>query len=199
MEAEILIINLTKLDFNTCNIMEKQRFSELLLKTAFSCMACDGEIDSKEVQVIKNMHAEKKIFGEINLDDELGKLVEGINKDGYGFLKLFFSELTAAELSEKDELKIIETAIETIKADDKVEYSEVKFFKVIRSKLKISNEAILTVYPDFEDYLEEDIISESYLARIQDDFLTSNTLPEFEIIRTMVQDESSIIDTKTDE
>jgi uncharacterized tellurite resistance protein B-like protein len=179
--------------------MEKQRVNELLLKTAFSCMACDGEIDNKEVQVIKDMHAEKKIFGEINLENELDKLVGGINKDGYGFLKLFFSELTTANLSEKDELRIIETAIETIKADNKVEYSEVKFFKVIRSKLKISNEAILEIHPEFEDYLEEDIMSESYLARIQDDFLSSNTLPEFELIKTIVQNDSSIIDTETDE
>ena len=33
--------------------------------------------------------------------------------------------------------------------------------------------------PDFEDYLEQDIISESYLARLQDDFFDTQTLPEF--------------------
>lgn len=179
--------------------MEKQKVNQLILKTAFSCMACDGEIDNKEVEVIKKLNAERNFFGEINLEKELDELVLEINKDGYRFLKSFFSDLKEAELSEKDELKIIETAIETIKADDKVEYSEVKFFKVIRSKLKISNDSILAIYPEFEDYLEEDIISDSYLARIQDDFLMSNVLPEFELIKIINQNDSGIIETKTDE
>lgn len=179
--------------------MEKQKVNQLILKTAFSCMACDGEIDNKEVEVIKKLNAERNFFGEINLEKELDELVLEINKDGYRFLKSFFNDLTEAELSEKDELKIIETAIETIKADDKVEYSEVKFFKVIRSKLKISNDSILAIYPEFEDYLEEDIISDSYLARIQNDFLMSNVLPEFELIKIINQNDSGIIETKTDE
>ena len=46
-------------------------------------------------------------------------------------------------MSEQNELKLIEVAIETIKADEKIEYSEVKFFKVIRSNLKIKNEVII--------------------------------------------------------
>ena len=59
----------------------------------------------------------------------------------------------ASELSESEELKLVEVAIDTIKADDKVEYSEIKFFKVIKSKLKISDETILKYHPDFEEYL----------------------------------------------
>jgi len=69
-----------------------------------------------------------------------------------------------------------------------VEYSEVKFFKVIRSKLKIGNEPILAIHPDFEDYLEQDIISESYLSRLQDDFFDTQTLPEFELISAIDED-----------
>jgi hypothetical protein len=68
------------------------------------------------------------------------------------------------------ELKIIEVAISTIKADDKIEYSEIKFFKVIRSKLNIQTSKILEVHADFEDYLEQDILSSAYLAQLQDDF-----------------------------
>lgn len=162
--------------------MEQIVFNKLLLKTAFSCMACDGDIDKREIVLIKTMHQEDKIFGEIDINQELENLIIEINRDGHSFLKGYFNELTSNELSELDELKLIEVAINTINADNKVEYSEVKFFKVIRSKLKIENEPILAVHPDFEDYLEQDIISESYLARLQDDFFDTQTLPEFELI-----------------
>jgi len=168
--------------------MEQIIFNKLLLKTAFSCMACDGDIDKREVVLIKTMDQEKKIFGEIDINQELENLLLEINRDGHKFLKSYFNELTSTELSEQDELKLIEVAIDTINADDKVEYSEVKFFKVIRSKLKIDNEPILAKHPDFEDYLEQDIISESYLARLQDDFFDTNTLSEFKLINDIDDD-----------
>ena len=157
--------------------MEALNFNKLLLKTAFSCMACDGDIDKREVKLIKKLHKENKTFGEIDINAELDTLLLAINKDGHQFLKSYFNELTTAELSEADELKLIEVAIETIKADDKVEYSEIKFFKVILGK-----------NPEFEEYLEQDIISESYLSRLQDDFFDTQVLPEFELISEIDSD-----------
>lgn len=168
--------------------MEQISFNKLLLKTAFSCMACDGDIDKRELVLIKKIHQDTKIFGEIDINQELDNLLLEINRDGHKFLKSYFNELTSTKLSEQDELKLIEVAIDTINADEKVEYSEVKFFKVIRSKLKIDNEPILAKHPDFEDYLEQDIISESYLARLQDDFFDTNTLPVFKLINDIDDD-----------
>ena len=161
--------------------MEQISFNKLLLKTAFSCMACYGDIDNRELLLIKKIHQDTKIFGEIDINQELENLLLEINRDGHKFLKSYFNELTSTKLSEQDELKLIEVAIDTINADDKVEYSEVKFFKVIRSKLKIDDNTILSLHPDYEEYLEKDILSESYLARLQNDFFESTKLPEFEL------------------
>lgn len=170
-----------ELVFKTKN-METINFDKLLLKTAFSCMACDGDIDKREVKLIKQLHQDHKTFGQLDINTELDALLLSINQDGHLFLKKYFNDLTAFELSEAHELKLVEVAIETIKADDKVEYSEVKFFKVIRSKLKIANKPILDKHPDFEDYLEQDIISESYLSRLQDDFFDTHISNKFELI-----------------
>jgi uncharacterized tellurite resistance protein B-like protein len=168
--------------------MEQKSFNHLLLKTAFSCMACDGEIDNKEIEVIRRMHAEKNIFGNINLNEELNKMVAQINTEGQGFLKQYFQDLTNANLPESDELKIVETAIETIKADDKIEYSEIKFFKVIKSKLKIKNEFILSIHPDYEDFLEQDIMSSTYLNELLLDFPTTNYVLNLEPLNDLFLD-----------
>jgi uncharacterized tellurite resistance protein B-like protein len=173
--------------------METINFDKLLLKTAFSCMACDGDIDKREVKLIKKLHIEKKTFGEIDFNTEMDNLLIAINKDGHQFLKDYFNDLTTFELTEANELKLIEVAIEIIKADDIVEYSEVKFFKVIRSKLKIDNEPILDKHPEFEDYLEQDIISESYLSRLQDDFFDTHISNEFDLISTIDEDTINIL------
>lgn len=161
--------------------MKKINFKNLLLKTAFACMACDGDIDKREVKLIKKLHKEKKTFGEIDFNTEMDNLLIAINKDGHQFLKDYFNELTSSNLTEANELKLVEVAIDTIKVDDKVEYSEIKFFKVIRSKLKIANQPILDKHPDFEDYLEQDIINESYLSRLQEDFFNTHTSNKFEL------------------
>lgn len=168
--------------------MDTVNFDKLLLKTAFSCMVCDGDIDKREVKLINKLHKENKTFGKIDLNSELDALLLANNKDGHQFLKNYFNELTNFELSEANELKLIEVAIDVIKADDDVEYSEIKFFKVIRSKLKIENEPILEKHPDFEDYLEQDIISESYLSRLQEDFFYTYILNEFELISEIDDD-----------
>jgi uncharacterized tellurite resistance protein B-like protein len=151
-------------------------------------MACDGDIDKREIKLIKRLQKERKTFGEIDINAELDTLLLAINKDGHQFLKGYFNELTATELTEANELKLIEVAIDTIKADEKVEYSEIKFFKVIRSKLKIDNEPILEKHPDFEDYLEQDIITDSYLSRLQDDFFDTHISNEFELISEIDDD-----------
>jgi len=179
--------------------MKQQIFNQLLLKTAFSCMACDGSIDKREVKLLKKMSNEKQEFGDIDINAQLDTLLLSINKDGHQFLKDYFSELTSIELSEDEELKIVEVAIDTIKADEKVEYSEVKFFKVIRSKLTIADEKVLKQHPDFEEYLEQDIISDSYLERLQNDFFDTNILPKFESIHLLDSDIIDVIEKQDPE
>ena len=168
--------------------METIKLNRLLLKTAFSCMACDGDIDKREVKLIRDLHNQHKTFGEVDINQELDKLTNAINEQGQQFLKNYFTELVSLELSEADELRLIEVAIQTIKADEKVEYSEVKFFKVIRSKLKIKDAPILEKHPDFEEYLEQDIISASYMAKLQDDIFSTQSLPKFDLISKIDKD-----------
>lgn len=145
-------------------------------------MACDGNIDEQEIALLKSLHDERKFFGEIELNKALDELLLRINEDSQQFLQSYFEELEACELSEKDELKIIEIAIETIRADDKIEYSEVKFFKVIRNKLKIDNDSILAIHPDYEEFLAQDIRNDTYLQRLQNDYLNTIILPVFKNI-----------------
>lgn len=158
-------------------------------------MACDGDIDKKELILIKKIHQDTKIFGEIDINQELENLLLEISRDGHKFLKSYFNDVSSSVLNEQDELKLIEVAIDTIKADDKVEYSEIKFFKVIRSKLKIENGPILLIHPDFEEYLEQDIISESYLRKLQDEFFDTHISPQFDLLKPITSDLSDIIDT----
>lgn len=130
---------------------------ELYLKTIFCCMSCDGDIATEEIDVIKKMTSETSIFEGLDIENHLSIYVLEINKNGAFFLKKYLSELSDMILSTEEELNIIDLAIMTIEADNRIEYSEIKFFKKIRSRLSISDEQILSKYPSKEDFLLPDI------------------------------------------
>ncbi len=182
--------------------METQDFEKLLIKSAFSCMVCDGEIDNNEMDLIKSLFRSSSFQATTNIDDLLNQLIGEINSQGNDFLRLFLKELRIAVLTEEEELKLIDFCLKTIYSDFAVKYNEIKFFKIIRSKLKVSNETILEKFPtkdifleksfeiikeklpSIEQFLEEDIITEKYIDRLKDDFFSNTALPQFETIKT---------------
>jgi uncharacterized tellurite resistance protein B-like protein len=164
--------------------MDTISFDKLLLKTAFCCMASDGNIDQREIALIKSMCGKSPLFANFNFEEEINALVTKLNTRGKEFISYYFDLLKHSTLTEQEELTLIDFAINTIKADEQIEYSEIKFFKVIRHNLKISDEKILFVYPDIEQYLEEDIITESYLEKIANQYLDTAELPQFELIHS---------------
>jgi len=131
--------------------------NELYLKTVFACMACDGDIATEEIALVKTMTEQSGLFSSIDVENKLNDYVEQINKQGKGFLFGYLSDVTNAALSENEEMEIIKIAIQTIEADNKNEYSEISFFKKIRQRLNVSDEKILVEFPDKEDYLLPDI------------------------------------------
>jgi len=162
--------------------METVTFDKLLLKTAFCCMASDGHIDNREIALIENMCKNSLLFKDFNFHEEINLLVSKMNLSGKDFISNFFNLLIHSDLTIQEELILIDFAIRTIKADEQIEYSEIKLFKNIRNRLKISNENILEVYPDIEQFLEDDIITESYIDKTTKQFLENIELPQFKLL-----------------
>lgn len=130
---------------------------ELYIKTIFCCMACDGDIAKEEVELIKNIASKQNTFDGINVESTINEYIALINANGTVFLKKYLCELANQKLSDEEQFQIIDFAIQTILADNKIEYSEVKFFKKIRYRLSLTDEQILAVHPDIEDFLLPDI------------------------------------------
>ena len=176
--------------------MENKEFEKLLLKTSFCCLAADGKIDVREIALLKAVFSKKEQYKDLNFDEKINSFIKNYNEKGKVFFTFYFDLLKESNLSEEEELSIIDIAIKTIKADEQIEYSEIKFFKNIRHRLSISDEKILASYPDIEMFLEEDIETESILDKITSQFLDSIELPQFDLIRI----DSSLLDNlKKDE
>lgn len=154
-------------------------FDKLLLKTAFCCMASDGNIDKREVATLQSLCQNLDLFKNFDFQVEINKLVKEINTNGKQFIRRYLDLLSNANLSEDEEITLIDFAIKTIYADEQVEYSEIKFFKNIRHRLNISDENILSVYPNIEQFLEEDLLTEYFLDKITNQYFDTTELPKF--------------------
>lgn len=130
---------------------------ELYLKTMFCCMACDGNIAQEEIKTVEDFAMQTSIFKELDVENMLNTYISAINQKGALFLRRYLNELSEEELTSDEELQIINLSIRMIEADNRIEYSEVKFFKKIRSRLSVSDEQILAHHPDKEDFLLPDI------------------------------------------
>lgn len=130
---------------------------ELFLKTMFCCMACDGDIAQEEIEMVRKAVEDTSMFDGLDVEAALDSYIAAINQNGKQFLWMYLSELSEETLTTEEELLIVEYAIKMIEADNRIEYSEVKFFKKIRSRLLVSDEQILERHPDKEDFLLPDI------------------------------------------
>jgi uncharacterized tellurite resistance protein B-like protein len=176
--------------------METISFDKLLLKTAFCCAASNGTIEPQEITKIKELCEKSFLFKDFDFQGEINLLVNKINARGKEFISYYFDLIKYSNLTEQEELTLIDFAIQTIRADNETDYAEIKFFKNIRHRLKISDENILAVFPDIEQFLEEDIATESFIDKITSQYLEFAELPQFELISI---DTSSLDDLKKNE
>lgn len=158
-------------------------FDKIRLQTAFSFMTCDGDIDEKEVQMIREMSEDRKIFGAIDVDSELDFLVEIINQKGKGYLKDYFKMIKNAKLTVEKEIQLVEIGVTTLIADGKLDYNEMKFFRIFRTLLNATDDELLTNVPQLPDeFLEGDIFTNTYLDTLFDDYFSNVELPIFDKI-----------------
>lgn len=133
--------------------MKTEAFQNLLLKSAISVMACDGSIDESEIREIRNMAENEIYFMGFDIEEPFETSLSYIKKYGKKAINEYLNELSQLNLTEKQELLLIEVLIRTIESDNKIENSEVKFLQLVKSKLGISEETIIIQFPKQMNYL----------------------------------------------
>ena len=89
---------------------------ELYLKTIFCCIACDGDIATEEVDMVKDLCAKDNIFHDVDSEKYLNSWITEINQQGGMFLQSYLKELNSVDLNETEQLLILSLAIKAIEA-----------------------------------------------------------------------------------
>jgi len=133
--------------------MRTSEYQKLLLKAAVSMTACDGSVDEAEINEVKLMLQNEIYFMGFENENLLDEYLEDIIKSGKKSINYFLDQLGESDLNTKQEFNLLEVLIRTIESDNKIEENELKFLQLVKSKLNISEEDIITQFPKQMKYL----------------------------------------------
>jgi len=133
--------------------MKPSEFQKFLFQSAVSAMAIDGEIHNSEVEEIETIVKHTAYFLDLDFDTELEVNIRNIKANGKDAINHYLKSFSDLDLSEKQEVILIEILLRIIEADQRIERNEIKFLQMVKSKLKISEEALIIKFPKQVDYL----------------------------------------------
>jgi len=133
--------------------MKNQDFKHFLFKSAVMAMACDGEIAESEIEEIKSIVANEIYFIGYDLEEQLKSNIDNIKANGKNAVNQYLQEIVSSDLSQHQEVLLIEVLLRMIEADDVVLESEIKFLQMAKSKLKIDEQTLIVKFPKQIDYL----------------------------------------------
>lgn len=133
--------------------MKPYAFQDFLFKSAVTVMACDGSIEDGEINEIKKMAENEIYFMGYEYEQPLMDYLNYIKANGKNAINQYLLELSNTDLSDKQELLLIEVLIRTIEADEKANQNEIKFLQMVKSKLKITEDVLISKFPKQTNYL----------------------------------------------
>ncbi len=117
-------------------------------------MACDGEVAETELKAMQDMFSYSLYFDGLDHETQLKTALSELQKMGIKLINMFLQELAAADLSERQELQLLEVLLKIIQADGKVEDNELAFINTIKKNLRhLSHEKIMLAFPRHLDLL----------------------------------------------
>jgi tellurite resistance protein len=143
--------------------MELSKFKGLLLKVAVCAIACDDDIDDREIKALHEIERNSPYFSTLDLSETLDKSLEACSNDLHTFKKNVFDLLKANALNVVQELTILEISLRIIAADGVEEEKEKTFVNDLRIHLGL------------DDFLIEQRFGEiSYLKPKNSEFNSTN-------------------------
>jgi uncharacterized tellurite resistance protein B-like protein len=133
--------------------MKNQDFKNFLFKSAVMAMACDGDIAETEIEEIRNIVANEIYFMGYDFEEPLLNNIDNIKKNGRVSINQYLQELGENNLSEHQEVLLIEVLLRVVEADSDVKVPEVKFLQMARARLKVDDETLILKFPNKLGYL----------------------------------------------
>lgn len=133
--------------------MKTTDFQKLLFKSAVSAMAVDGVIHDIEIEEIKSIVKHNAYFLDFDFENELEENLTTIKKSGKDAINQYLVSLASSDMNQKQELILVDVLLRMMEADKHFDTAEIKFLQLVKSKLKTSEEVLISKFPRHIEYL----------------------------------------------
>lgn len=130
--------------------MDKTKFKRLLFDTACSAMACDYDIDEREIQELKRIAEKTTYFDGVDLSKRLDTFVRNFKDNPQGTLDQCINVLNEATLDLVQEMLVLEVVLRIVYADTRIDPNEVEFVNRVRSFLAINDEILIERFGEID-------------------------------------------------
>ncbi len=113
------------------------KYKNILLKTAISSIACDGDVADEEILELKNYEEKSPYFTTDDLAEYLDLELKKCTSDVDTYIEELFNSIEISHLSITEKLQLLELSIKIIEADNKVLKEEIAFLKSLKGILLV--------------------------------------------------------------
>jgi len=141
--------------------MESTKFKKLLFEVACCAVACDYDIDEREVRELQYIDKSTTYFKDIDLSEQLDNFLADLKGNEAETIDALIEKISDASMTPVQELLVMEIVLRLIYADLKIDEKEIDFLKSIRLALSISDEVITDRFGKIDMLIKDQKIAKS--------------------------------------
>ena len=130
--------------------MEKTKYKNLLFDMACSTMACDYDIDEREIKEINRIAEKTTYFDGVDLSKRLGTFKRNFKDNPQETLDQCINVLNEETLDPVQEMLLLEVVLRIVYSDLRIDPNEVEFVNRIRSFLTIEDEILIERFGEID-------------------------------------------------
>ncbi|MBK9763000.1 MAG: hypothetical protein IPO87_06470 [Flavobacteriales bacterium] len=128
--------------------MRTPLFQDLLLRSAVIAIACDGSIDTSEVDEINNMAVNEIYFLGFDYQPPFATYLADIRIRGKRAIEEYLAALSKAPLNDQQKLLLIEVLIRVMKADSNWAENEKALLHMAIKNIQVAEEVVIEAFPE---------------------------------------------------
>ncbi|MCP4612965.1 MAG: TerB family tellurite resistance protein [Planctomycetes bacterium] len=146
--------------------MDSTKFKKILFEVACCAVACDYDIDEREIRELRNIDKSTTYFKDIDLSKQLDNFLDNFKGNEVETINELVEKIKKAPMSPVEELLVMEITLRLIYSDLRIDEKEIDFLKSIRLALSISDEIITDRFGKIDTLIKEQKIVKPVAEKI---------------------------------
>jgi hypothetical protein len=135
--------------------MDSTEFKKLLFEVACCAVACDYDIDEREIRELRNIDKSTTYFKDIDLSKQLDNFLAVFKGNEAETINVLVEKIRDTSMSPVEELLVMEIVLRLIYADLRIDEKEIDFLKSIRLALSMSDEIMIDRFGEIDILIKE--------------------------------------------